>query len=87
MEFTEEERNKWIEWSINSNAFLNNKILVQKRYPITEDHDHCIFCWVKFSNHEGDLKEGYYVKDANCWICNECYDIFKDSFLWDIERQ
>jgi len=25
------------------------------------DHDHCDFCWEKFSEHSGDLHEGYFA--------------------------
>ena len=34
------------------------------------DHDHCEFCWAKFSleGHSGDLDEGYATKDNYQWI-------------------
>jgi hypothetical protein len=44
------------------------------------DHDHCEFCWAKFSDdsHGKHLKEGYTTEDKYYWICPTCYEDFKE---------
>ena len=51
------------------------------------DHDHCSFCWKKFtaSDSAGSQGEGYVTLDAHYWVCQECYDHFKDMFSWTIK--
>ena len=44
------------------------------------DHCHCVFCWDKFSDREGDLHDGYCTKDGKYWLCEECYRDFKQMF-------
>lgn len=51
------------------------------------DHDHCEFCGAKFSLSKGDLKKGYSTKDGYHWICNNCFQDFKDEFEWDVEDE
>lgn len=48
------------------------------------DHDHCEFCTEKFSNNDGDLHIGYSTKDNRIWICEECFNYFKDIFKWNV---
>ena len=50
----------------------------------TWDHEHCEFCWAKFSNHEDDLHEGYVTEDKHTWICPECCADFKEMFEWEL---
>jgi len=50
------------------------------------DHDHCEFCWAKFSL-EGsaiDIDEGYATQDNYHWICKRCFGEFKDIFQWKV---
>lgn len=49
------------------------------------DHDHCEFCYVTLSTHEGDLREGYATEDAYRWVCATCFADFREEFGW-IER-
>ena len=53
-----------------------------KRHSEPWDHDHCEFCGIKFSEHEGDLHKGYSTLDQKWWICEECFKDFKDNFGW-----
>jgi hypothetical protein len=51
----------------------------------TTDHDHCEFCWAKFSETiEGALKAGYTTADDYRWICKQCFDDFKDMFSFKV---
>ena len=52
-------------------------------YSETWDHDHCAFCWCRFSTSVPDaLKEGYTTLDDYHWICSDCYNDFKEEFKW-----
>ena len=48
------------------------------------DHDHCSFCWQKFSTREEDFSQGYVTKDGYYWICRECYQDFRRMFNWKV---
>ncbi len=76
------------DWRLrNQEDYLKNKTLikVECRKPSEKwDHDHCDFCWAKFSEYDGDIHEGYCTKDESIWICEECYEDFKDMFEWKI---
>ena len=51
------------------------------------DHDHCGFCWVHFADRvlpddpETQLA-GYVTDDGLHWICQRCFEDFKDRFAW-----
>jgi hypothetical protein len=51
------------------------------------DHDHCEFCWAKFMDAELPeiLHEGYTTADQSRWVCQSCFEDFKDRFAWRIE--
>ncbi len=48
------------------------------------DHDHCEFCWAKFM--ERDLPDvlhfGYTTRDRERWVCETCFEDFKELFAW-----
>jgi hypothetical protein len=50
------------------------------------DHDHCEFCWRKFSPREGDLHQGWCTPDGYRWICEECFRDFRERFGWKINE-
>ena len=50
------------------------------------EHDHCEFCFAKFSNNENDLHQGYCSLDKYHWICEMCYNDFKDYFQWKVVK-
>lgn len=54
------------------------------------DHDHCAFCMVHFGDHvfEDDPNTqlaGYTTDDGYHWICERCFEDFKDQFRWVVE--
>jgi len=55
---------------------------IYKEHKEAWEHDHCEFCSAKFSHHEDDLQVGYVTRDGYHWICEECYNDFKDIFRW-----
>ena len=48
------------------------------------DHDHCEFCAAKFSESRNDLNVGYATTDCYHWICDNCYEDFKEIFQWTV---
>ena len=48
------------------------------------DHDHCEFCWEKFANYPGCLREGYSTTDRERWICEACFKDFAAQFEWEV---
>lgn len=55
-----------------------------KQLSPKSDHDHCEFCWKKFSLYDGDSHVGYCTSDKYYWICDECYTDFKEMFEWEL---
>jgi hypothetical protein len=65
--------------------FLQGVMLRKKqyrRYRNDWDHDHCEFCGAKFSEDEKDLHVGYVTIDDYHWICENCFEDFKNKFKW-----
>ncbi len=51
------------------------------------DHDHCSFCWQKFteSGTPETLHEGYSTQADYYWVCAQCFEDFKEMFAWRTE--
>ena len=67
--------------------YLKNKKIIFQNYTSNNplnDHDHCEFCFKKFSNNYNDLGKGYSTLDNYIWICEECYKDFKSIFNWEL---
>jgi len=66
--------------------YLIGATLVRIKYAdrvIRTDHDHCEFCFAKFSDTIPDsLTEGYTTTDDYRWICDNCYADIKEQFKW-----
>ena len=50
------------------------------------DHDHCAFCWAKFSAAPDDEHEGYCTLDEYHWICATCFEDFREMFAWRLSE-
>lgn len=50
------------------------------------DHEHCEFCHDKFmeEDYPDVLHEGYTNEDSSRWICEQCFEDFKDLFDWEV---
>ena len=44
------------------------------------DHEHCEFCNSKISQHAEDLPRGYATPDRYRWICETCFEDFREEF-------
>jgi hypothetical protein len=79
------------DWRLtNQENYLKGITLQWKKYKIYKedwDHDHCEFCWGKFTEEKvkNTLNEGYATDDNNHWICKQCFDDFKKMFNWEIK--
>ena len=60
------------------------KFTTYTRWSETWDHDHCVFCMNGFSEYEGDLHKGYCTSDKKYWICEKCFEDFRDMFNWQV---
>jgi hypothetical protein len=74
------------DWRLtNQDRYLKNAVLVRRKYHPTStkwEHDHCEFCWAKFMEvkHPEILNEGYCTEDSRHWICDGCFNDFKEKF-------
>ena len=59
-----------------------------EKYREGWDHDHCEFCFTKFleSGEPDTLHQGYATEDNYRWICEECFEDFKDLLQWKVEK-
>jgi len=55
-----------------------------RKYRESWEHDHCEFCWAKFSESREDPNVGYATTDRYHWICENCYQDFKNMFQWTV---
>jgi hypothetical protein len=75
------------DWRLmGQDKYLMNAQMVFSKYESSScwDHDHCAFCFAKFSDSDKSLHYGYYTSDRNHWICENCFSDFKDMFRWQV---
>jgi len=77
------EKNDWR--LMGQEKFLRGVTLYWKKYiQYGEhwDHDHCEFCMVTFmvEDYPDVLHEGWATEDNYRWICNNCFDDFREMF-------
>ncbi|MDR2192107.1 MAG: hypothetical protein LBO62_04450 [Endomicrobium sp.] len=75
------------DWRLQGQEYLMNVELIYSKFkkPSLEwDHEHCSFCWDKFSEYDGTLHEGYCTLDQYHWICEKCFSDFKEMFNWKV---
>ena len=75
------------DWRLNGQEqFLLGVKLIKKRFISCgyHDHEHCDFCWDKISEEKEDLNFGYCMEDEHHWVCETCFNDFKDRFKWTI---
>lgn len=88
--------NTWMtnssDWRLtNQEKYLKGVVLIWKEWTSPKpdwDHDHCEFCWKKITNL--DLKdavtEGYCTENDYYWICESCYNDFREQFRWIAQK-
>ena len=78
------------DWRLtNQLSYFKGATLSWQRYRPTDrwEHDHCEFCWIKFRDDEDPeiLREGYATPDGYRWVCQTCFEDFKDLFEWKLK--
>ncbi len=65
--------------------FLAGKTLHRRKWSRPADnpgwdHDHCVFCWQKFSDIPGadTSREGFCTADGYHWVCETCFNDFRE---------
>ena len=69
------------DWRIRDQINYLNKEKIKKCIFTKKsnwDHEHCEFCWEKILSG----MEGFCTKDEKYWICQTCFNDFKDYFHW-----
>lgn len=67
------------------NAFLQHRIF--DRSICIEEYDDCDFCHDWFdAEDEAHPKKAYYCPDKHIWVCETCFNDFKDHFGWTVEE-
>ena len=75
------------DWRLtNQIKYLYKTKLFRATFKETKDndHEHCEFCWSKFSESDDDLHEGYCSLNMHIWICDKCYHDFNKMFKWEL---
>ena len=78
------------DWRLNGQERFLFKVKLTKvklHFPEPDivDHEHCDFCWGKFSDKDDDLHVGYVTDDHEHIVCEECFNDFKERFEWIVE--
>ena len=80
------------DWRLTGqDSFLHGVKLIWSKYTRhseTWDHDHCEFCGAKFMVEDTPdaLHEGYATEDRYHWVCENCFEDFKERFQWEETR-
>ena len=74
------------DWRITNqkNYLMNVKVIRVDTSCLSSDHEHCVFCWDKFSKNKNSLINLYSTIDLKHWICEKCFDDFKKEFNWHV---
>ena len=90
-----EKDNTKADWRLtNQDKFFRNAKLIFSKYTTKSErwnHDHCEFCFETFCESSFNIKdsidEGYCTLDSYHWICETCYEDFKEMFNWTIVKK
>ena len=58
---------------------------VDFKKKLDNDHEHCEFCWAKFGESKDMLSSGYCTIDEYHWICEKCFQDFREQFEWRLK--
>lgn len=79
------------DWRLNGQEEIVMNAELKKETFNHNGHEHCIFCWHKFMKHSEYQKNcsnhGYCTIDEKYWICDNCYNDFKNLFKWKLVKQ
>ena len=63
---------------MNQKKYMYGAHIERKRFEKSGnwDHEHCAFCFLKIL----PVDEAYCTSDGKHWMCEECYNDFKEDF-------
>ena len=61
--------------------------LQYRPYAPNWEHEHCEFCGQKISPYEGDQHSGYCTLDSYYWICEQCFEDFREEFGFQVQQE
>ena len=70
-------------------GYLKNKRLQHRKFNrllYFEDFGQCGFCYDDFRENTSGPPMAYYEPITKHWICECCYNDFKDHFEWNVEE-
>ena len=78
------------DWRITGQeGYLLNKqlqLITFDRSMCFEDHDQCDFCNKIFDKDPKHPLKAYYEPINKVWICQNCFDDFKEHFYWGVSN-
>ena len=78
------------DWRLHGQeSFLMGVTMVHQPWKPSDpqnDHDHCEFCWARFSRYAADLHVGYSTEDRCRWVCEQCFHDFQRKFSWRVKE-
>lgn len=69
-------------------GYLMREHLQHRRFDRSiciEDYDECAFCYSSFDEDKMHPLDAYYCANQHTWICEECFNDFKELFHWTVE--
>ena len=84
-------RNTWRDdWRIQGQeGYLLDKYLQHRRFDrklCVADFDQCDFCWDCFDEDRENPLFAYFEPEKKVWICEKCFNDFKEFFRWTVEE-
>lgn len=73
------------DWRLTNQLKYLYAVNLKKTVFDSDLHTHCEFCWAKFGQAIDEQKIGYCTIDKYRWICESCFQDFKDMFNWKID--
>lgn len=67
---------------------MRNHVLLKVKFSdrLTEtEHEYCEFCMARFGNVNKDFKEGYRTQNYYYWVCEDCFDEYKEEYHWTVK--
>jgi hypothetical protein len=83
-------------WLASYEPAFNGVMLHRRQYfqwAPNWDHDHCEFCSIAFvvkgdaSAQPPNVAEGWTTDDESNWICNSCFEKYRERFDWKVRKR
>ena len=79
------------DWRLRGqDEYMQGMKFIYKKFAVggdSNEHEHCEFCWHKFMEHPEGIEDcsssGYCSLDGKYWVCEECFEDFRESFSWE----